>query len=729
MSRLRIVSGPALAASFVLGLGTSASAQQFLRNTVDIPTSGGFTENVDFADVDNDGDWDAVFANGGDFGNEQDVIWINAFVAGDPIGKFTNRTSQQFPAVLDDSRDIEFVDFDNDGDHDLYISNTAQETPQTNRWFANMGGIQGGTIGFYVDQTAARWSGLGQPGSSISPTLLIGGGFIDFSCDCDFGDIDNDGDLDLIHSTYGGTFQGNAPTRLFLNNGAGIFTEHNPSGYMVPSVDIPPGAPALWCQGLQSPNTTNSTGVSADIASSALDIQMGDIDGDFDLDILHGARQELPRMFQNRLSEQGTLIFRDVTGTAFPPGYSFGDGHYEQELGDQDGDGDLDIYGLNWQVSGGFTDIVMKNQGNGTFNNIVQLPNSQSDDNEGDYIDYDLDGDLDLFVANFSGQERMYRNNGSGTYTFMTGILPVDGTISLDADMCDVDFDGDPDVFVANDGGASEWYLKNTTTSNDVTAPVIPTLEQAPNRTAGTAPTAIRAAIHDNAAYYIVWYDIHRLDVTVNGGPVTSYPMRTSQGDMYRGEIPGNLVGTICYQVVSIDKYGNTGTSVQRCYTAGGASTGTPFCFGDGSGTACPCGNAGAAGNGCANSLFTGGANLTATGTASVSADTLVLTGSSMPNSSALYFQGTTRVGAGTGAAFGDGLRCAGGSIIRLGTKLNAANQSIYPAAGDPSISVRGAVPGAGSVRTYQVWYRNAAAFCQPETFNLANGVEVTWGA
>jgi hypothetical protein len=371
----------------------------------------------------------------------------------------------------------------------------------------------------------------------------------------------------------------------------------------------------------------------------------------------------------------------------------------------------------------------MKNAGDGTFGNIAQLGGSQSDDNEGDYIDFDLDGDLDLFVANFSGQDRMYRNNGTGTYSLATGIVPVDGTTSLDADMCDVDNDGDPDLFVANDGTQSEWYLQNTTLNNDVAAPVIPRVEQAPNRSAGAAPTVIRAPIHDNAAYYTVWYYANRLDVTVNGGPVTSYPVHTSQGDMYRGEIPGNLVGTICYQVVSTDKDGNVGTSVQRCYTATGASTGTPYCFGDGSGTACPCGNAGATGNGCASSLFASGANLAATGTASISADTLVLNGSSMPNSSALYFQGTLRVNAGAGAAFGDGLRCAGGSIIRLGTKMNAANQSSYPVAGDPPISVRGAIPSAGTVRTYQVWYRNAAAFCQPETFNLANAVEITWGA
>ena len=54
-------------------------------------------------------------------------------------------------------------------------------------------------------------------------------------------------------------------------------------------------------------------------------------------------------MFENRLEENGGVLgFRDVTSSAFPSGYTSGDGHYEEEMGDLDGDGDLDIYGLNW---------------------------------------------------------------------------------------------------------------------------------------------------------------------------------------------------------------------------------------------------------------------------------------------------------------------------------------------------------------------------------------------
>jgi hypothetical protein len=122
------------------------------------------------------------------------------------------------------------------------------------------------------------------------------------------------------------------------------------------------------------------------------------------------------------------------------------------------------------------------------------------------------------------------------------------------------------------------------------------------------------------------------------------------------------------------------------------------------------------------------GGHLAASGLPSVSNDTVVLAGSGMPDSSALYFQGTTRQAGGVGTVFGDGLRCAGGAVTRLGTKGNATGASQYPESGDPLVSVRGGL-AAGDVRTYQCWYRNAAAFCTASTFNLTNGVQVVWGA
>jgi uncharacterized membrane protein len=155
---------------------------------------------------------------------------------------------------------------------------------------------------------------------------------------------------------------------------------------------------------------------------------------------------------------------------------------------------------------------------------------------------------------------------------------------------------------------------------------------------------------------------------------------------------------------------------------------GTSYCSGDGTATPCPCGNVGGAGRGCGNSVDPTGARLIATGAASLAADSVVLRGSGMPNSSALYFQGTGQQSSGAGSVFGDGLRCAAGIVIRLGTKANVSGASQYPAAGDPSVSVRGLVTLPGT-RDYQIWYRNAAAFCTAATYNLSNGLEIIWGA
>jgi len=42
-------------------------------------------------------------------------------------------------------------------------------------------------------------------------------------------------------------------------------------------------------------------------------------------------------------------------------------------------------------------------------------------------------------------------------------------------------------------------------------------------------------------------------------------------------------------------------------------------------------------------------------------------------------------------------------------------------------VSIAGSIPAGGGTRHDQVWYRNAAAFCTPATFNLSNGWTTTW--
>lgn len=189
---------------------------------------------------------------------------------------------------------------------------------------------------------------------------------------------------------------------------------------------------------------------------------------------------------------------------------------------------------------------------------------------------------------------------------------------------------------------------------------------------------------------------------------------------VHRVDVTG---GTFGIQVAGQNNHNGAVNGFQLVRLGGPLS----FCSGDGSGTPCPCGNSGAPGRGCANSVQPSGARILALGTPSVAADTLVLAGDGMPDSSALYFQGTQQTGGGAGVVFGDGLRCAGGSITRLGTQSNQGGTSSYPGAGDPSVSVRGGCV-AGDVRVYQIWYRNAAAFCTSATFNLSNGVQVVWG-
>jgi len=156
---------------------------------------------------------------------------------------------------------------------------------------------------------------------------------------------------------------------------------------------------------------------------------------------------------------------------------------------------------------------------------------------------------------------------------------------------------------------------------------------------------------------------------------------------------------------------------------------GTVFCFGDGSGTACPCGNASTTADkaGCISSIGVGG-RLRTTGSASLSADTLGLLASGVPNGPALFFQGTWAEGVGAGSAFGDGLLCVGGSIVRLGVVFAANNTSLCPRPGiDPAISVQaGLAPG--SARTYHAWHRDSdLAFCTPGVFNLTNGLAIVW--
>jgi hypothetical protein len=152
-------------------------------------------------------------------------------------------------------------------------------------------------------------------------------------------------------------------------------------------------------------------------------------------------------------------------------------------------------------------------------------------------------------------------------------------------------------------------------------------------------------------------------------------------------------------------------------------------CDGDGSGAPCPCANVGANGHGCAASHASVGALLAFSGVADVGHDTVQLVGTSLPASgTGLYIQGTIAAAAGNGTAFGDGLRCAAGTVRRLGVRASTGGASSFGFDDAAHVSIAGAVPPAGGMRIYQLWYRDAAPYCTSALFNLSNGLSITWG-
>ena len=155
------------------------------------------------------------------------------------------------------------------------------------------------------------------------------------------------------------------------------------------------------------------------------------------------------------------------------------------------------------------------------------------------------------------------------------------------------------------------------------------------------------------------------------------------------------------------------------------AMTGTSFCSGHQDPTPCPCGNAGLPSAGCAHAANELGARLVGRGSASLAQDGLVLEATRLPASSALFIQGDAAAGTGQGQVFGDGLLCVTTNVVRLRTRTPIAGTARHPAPGDAPLSVQVQAPG--SVKHYQVLFRNAASYCTSSTWNGTNGLRVTW--
>ena len=78
---------------------------------------------------------------------------------------------------------------------------------------------------------------------------------------------------------------------------------------------------------------------------------------------------------------------------------------------------------------------------------------------------------------------------------------------------------------------------------------------------ATAAPRAVQVAVYDNAPSYITFANDSALELTVGGCPLPDVPMASAGGQLFRGELPGNLVGDVSYLARSSDRYANTGTT------------------------------------------------------------------------------------------------------------------------------------------------------------------------
>ena len=193
------------------------------------------------------------------------------------------------------------------------------------------------------------------------------------------------------------------------------------------------------------------------------------------------------------LAQDAKPVFTNVTESAgINFRYNFGDFTYDNILEssgsgvtvfDYDGDGDLDLYLLNGTYLEDISDPkgrvfqntpnqLYRNDGDGSFTEVAQQ--TGLDDRNWSMaaasMDYDSDGDVDLFLLNY-GPNRLYRNNGDGTFT---DIAPKVGLVgpeklngftkwSVGAAFWDCDHDGDLDVMMGNFLAFDPYYLAEET--------------------------------------------------------------------------------------------------------------------------------------------------------------------------------------------------------------------------------------------------------------------------
>lgn len=264
-----------------------------------------------------------------------------------------------------------------------------------------------------------------------------------------FADIDNDGDIDLYIVNIPGPFTQNGKTHkgnanaLYLNNGDGTFTD-----------------------------ITRAAGVGHQ--GFGMGCVFADYDGDADLDLY------LTNYGENVLyRNNGNATFTDVTDAAGVGCELWSTG---AAFADVDGDTDLDLYvcnyvtydleeleqmkeeslqsgkpvpsALNPHVFEPQDNVFYRNDGDGTFTDAtaeVGIAAGGGRSMQAVFSDFDNDNDLDLYVANDTTTNHIYRNDGSGNFTDVsTASWAADFRGSMGLTAGDYDADGDIDLFMSH---------------------------------------------------------------------------------------------------------------------------------------------------------------------------------------------------------------------------------------------------------------------------------------
>ncbi|MSR18288.1 MAG: hypothetical protein EXS00_03810 [Phycisphaerales bacterium] len=516
----------ACASAICCAVSSLTSAQIVFQDQTStrFPVQAEYTNQLSFCDIDGDGDLDIVFANGQGYSSAGAALKPRIYI-NDGAAVFADQTDARAAGITGWFRGVEFGDCDQDGDWDMILAQDYNKQPKL---LINNG------AGVFTDQSAARL-----PAATLS------------SARAQFGDTDNDGDLDIILNNSGTASRfGAGQPKLYLNNGLGIYTDGTAAGFPTGTI------------------------------SEQMDIIFMDADGDFDLDIHVGTRAtgtNSSKLWAN----SGAGVFTNIVMPTDATAYSY-------DAGDIEGDGDLDLIGVNAGPSS--AELLLRNaNGLGTsWTNIsTQItPNPTADDNDSRFFDYDNDGDLDLIIGALGAPERVFRNGGTGTFSQVSGIITSVSDSSLDVKVGDLNADGKLDVVTAQgeSGSFQNRIYMNVGTSVDTRAPTVLRTEQVV--VSGSAPSshAVRTEVFDSHTSDRGFHDRGVfLNFTVNGGALQQVAMLWSGNNLWRGVIPAQApAAAVSYFVTAKDWVNNLGTGGTRTYTEAGTPVNPADINGDG---------------------------------------------------------------------------------------------------------------------------------------------------